>query len=143
MPDELVGTPLGDALKKIEQRQELLRGSSFAALHAVAAAILVWSTLPQLSPRGLARLLQEAAEPMAGHGDPAPRRLTVDRALAVARQRLMVRTLRDGPCSLQALAAITGLDFGVVSSTITELQANGTVRPLPRGRLERFELIFV
>lgn len=139
MPDELIDTPLAAALKKPASGQEMM-GSSFAALHAVAAAILVWSTLPQLSPRGVARLLQDAAEPMEGHGDPAPRRLTVDRALAVARQRLVERTLLDGPCSLQTLAAITGLDFGVVAATIAEMQADNTVRPLPRGRLERFEL---
>lgn len=141
MPDELVGTPLGDALKKPEPGQMLV-GSSFSALHAVAAAILVWSTLPHLSPRGLARLLQDAAEPLEGYGDPAPRRLTVERALAAARRRLVTRTLLEGPCSLQALAAITGLDFGVVSSTIQDLQKDGKVRALPRGRLERFELTF-
>ncbi|HEX5716650.1 MAG TPA: CHAT domain-containing protein, partial [Thermoanaerobaculia bacterium] len=142
MPDELLGTPLGYVLRKPEG-EETLMGSSFAALHAVAAAIMVWSTLPHLSPRGLARLLQEAAEPMVGYGDPAPRRLTIERALAVARKRLVTRTLGGGPCSLQALAAITGLDFGVVSSTIAALQADGKVRALPGGRLERFELAYV
>jgi len=146
MSDELLGTPLEEALKPEVQRLESPwgpgpRGSSFAALHAVAAAILVWATLPDLSPRGVRRLLGSAAEPITAHREPRPRRLDLAAALAEARRQVVQRTLAGGPCSLQALAAISGLDFGVVGATVADLEGQGRVRRLPRGRLERYELI--
>lgn len=60
-----------------------------------------------------------------------------------ARKELVRRTLREGPCSLQALAAITSLDLRVVSYTLEELSdcRPPEVRRLRRGRLERYELI--
>ena len=39
-------------------------GTGFAALHAVATAVLVWSLLPDLSPHAIRELLVQAGEPI-------------------------------------------------------------------------------
>jgi subtilase family protein len=151
MDDNLMGTPLEEAV----QPQHFIdsdsygpgsHGSSFAALHAVAAAVLVWSTLPYLSPRGVRDMLIHATEqaPVAGgrHGNAAPPTLTVAGALKHARKQLVIETLAAGPCSAQALAAITGLDLRAVVDTVNSLLGEDVprVRRLSRSRLERYEL---
>ena len=149
MSDQLIGTPLEDALSKDtrEKAPESGRwgpgthGSGLAALHAVAAAILVWSTLPDLSPRGVRSLLETASTSVKGHPEPAPRSLTIVDALAKARRRLVRRALDDGPCSLQTLAAITGLDLMVADGTLKALIERRRVRRLRRGRLDLYELV--
>lgn len=150
MRDNLVGTPLEEAIKEKDRHLASslgpgTHGSSFAAFHAVAAAVLVWSTLPSLSPRSVRRLLTQAARRVdgAGAGQEAPRKLDLADAVANARQALVRQTLSAGPCSAQTLAAITGLDLRVVGSTLAGLLGSSSpeVRRLPRGRLERYELI--
>jgi hypothetical protein len=135
MVDQLIGTDLERTLG----RGGL--GSSFAALHAVGAAILVWSTLPDLTPDELRELLCRASRPVEMDSEPRPLMLTVQAAVEEARRELMRRTLREGPCSLQALAAITGLELRLVNDTLDLLLSNKEVRRLTRGRLERYELI--
>jgi hypothetical protein len=138
MPDDLAGTPLADALALEPQ---VIRGSSFSALHAVAAAILAWATLPDLSPRNVRSLLLEASKSIPGYPQPQPRRLLLRDAVALARQRVLERTLEGGPCSLQTLAAITGIDPRSVSGPLRDLIEDGMVVKLPGGRLDRFELV--
>ena len=154
MEDNLAGTALEEALREEErtwkETSKLMpdpgtHGSSFAAFHAVAAAVLVWSTLPWLSPLGVRRLLTMAARPLStgNPNEPAPLRLTIADALTHARRELVLQTLAGGPCSIQTLAAITGLDLRVVIGTIKNLLADAQpkIRLLSRGRLERYELI--
>jgi hypothetical protein len=140
MRDQLFGTPLQEALLNPGPN---LRGSSFAALHAVATAILVWSTVPDLTPTDVRRVLREATQPIDGVSKPAPKALEVADAVTAARRESVRRTLHAGPCSLQALAAITGLDLRIVSKIAEEMTSgnNPEVRRLTRGRLERYELI--
>lgn len=143
--DELQGTPLADALapealRLADPKAPGTRGASFAALHAVAIAVLVWASLPDLTPRAVRKLLEVAARPVEGHGRPAPRRLDLADALGEARRRLVRATLSRGPCSQQALAALTGLGVDVVRRTLAGL-IPAEVRRLPRGRLERYELV--
>jgi hypothetical protein len=144
MVDQLIGTPLEEAL--VEGTSDLsspfgpgTHGSSFAALYAVATAILVWLTLPELSPEGVRGVLETAARPVDGHGKPQPKGLQLADALSHARRLVVTRTLARGPCSLQALAAITGLELQVALATVEGL--GDRVRSRPGGRQERYELV--
>jgi hypothetical protein len=146
--DQLLGTPLEEALTPnaiVEVGQGPYgpgtHGSSFAALHAVAAAILVWSTVPECSPDEVRNMLRRAARPVKSSTRPMPLALNVLDAVAAARRHLIMDTLSEGPCSMQALAAITGLELRFVSENLDHLVEAGKVRRLPRGRLERFEAI--
>ena len=145
MADQLIGTALEEALVEGMSGSNSpfgpgTHGSSFAALYAVATAILVWLTLPDLSPDGVRRVLESAARPLNGYGRPKPRLLDLPDALSYARRLVVTRTLARGPCSLQALAAITGLEPRVASSIVEGLVPE-TVRHLRGGRLERYELV--
>ena len=138
MADDLAGTALAAALKPEVLSREI-RGSSFSALHAVAASALVWSLLPELTPRAVRALLLDAST--RHKKDRRLRRLTVADAVAVARRGVVERTLRAGPCSLQTLSAITGLDVPGLSVLLDDLVHRRVVARLPAGRLERFQLL--
>jgi len=141
MQDELIGTALEGALAKYRpQSVQLIGGSSFAALHAVGAAILAWSTLPDLSPDELRDLLRRASRPIEMRSTRQPLALTVQAAVAEARREVVKRDLKEGPSSLQTLSAISGLDLRLVNQSLNALVAGGEVRRLTRGRLERYEL---
>jgi hypothetical protein len=148
MRDQLGGTALEGALNKdalhgIDDSPlgPGTHGSSFAAIHAVAAAILVWSTLPNLTPDGVRDLLCRASWPVDARSKRSPRALTVQAAVAEARLEVIRQTLKEGPCALQTLAAITGLEPWLVSTSLDVLLSEGEIRRLTRGRLERYELI--
>ena len=135
MPDNLNGTPLALALNpETFKPGTLSQGSSFAALHAVAAAVLVWSLLPDLPPKKIRDLLVTASEPVPGS---KAQKLTIEGAVKAARRRLVKKALEDGPASLQTLSALTGLEGRIVSSI---LQEDGLAVRLSGGRLERFQL---
>jgi hypothetical protein len=146
MCDQLVGTALEGALSKeaLERSSRLLgpgtHGSSFAALHAVGAAILVWSIHPDLAPGDLRALLRRASQQVGTEARDRHRLLTVGAAVEAARLQLVRSILAAGPCSLQSLAAISGLDLRLVGQSLDVLLANNEVRRLTRGRLERYEL---
>ncbi len=69
------------------------------------------------------------------------RALTITDAIELARRRLVEKTLKDGPSSLQTLSAITGLEGRVLSSILEPLIKKGHVVRLATGRLERFQLL--
>jgi hypothetical protein len=158
MQDHLEGSPLIHAVRPAHrQRAEGARelaGSGVAALHAVATAVLVWSLQPRLSPRGVRRFLLSAASPLSGPkpgtGGPDPRRppptpggpvaLRLEDAVAYARKLVIEQTLKDCPCSISTLSAITGIDVWVVRDTLDELLEQGAVRRLARARDDRFAL---
>lgn len=142
MTDNLAATPLAIALKPDRLKlhtESSTWGSSFAALHAAATAVLVWSLLPDLSPHDIRQRLLEAAEPVPG--TKAARGLTMESAVALARRHLVERTLEDGPASLQTLSAITGLEGRVLSAILEQMKEEERVVRLATGRLERFQLL--
>jgi subtilisin family serine protease len=137
MADDLSQTALATALKPdVLEFQHW--GSSFSALHAVATAALVWSILPDLSPRAVRAMLVEASKPIAGM-EPA-RSLTIEDAVALARRRVVNRTLKAGAASFQTLGATTGLEARVLRATLDSLIEDEQVVRLTSGRLERFQL---
>lgn len=121
--------------------KEETEGSTFAAFHAVAAAVLVWSLLPQLTPRGLRRFLVQATTPVEGDESKWAKRLELDEVVAFARRRVVENALAGGECSIPTLSAITGLDVRVVKQTLEELRGDGAVRRLRGGRIDRFVLV--
>ncbi len=151
MSDQLLGSALEAALSPAALQGvdagplgPGTHGSSFAAIHAVGAAILVWATLPELDPDELRDLLRRACTwvpPMPKGLQARPRALTVAAAVAEARREVIRRALHDGPCSLVALTGITGLAPTLVSANLRELIAADEVRCLTRGRFERYELV--
>ena len=148
MRDQLLGTPLQEALKgnAFQPRDSPMgpgtHGSTFSALHAVGAAVLAWSTVPDLTPAELRELLLQAARPIAHGSQPLPMGLEIRDAVAAARADLIRRALAEGPCSLQTVSAITGLSLRVAYDRLEAMRQGDwpEVRRLTRGRLERFEL---
>lgn len=118
--------------------REATRGSTFASLHAIAAAVLVWSLQPWLSPRGVRRALLDASKPIPGEHERWAKFLRLEDALARARRNVVERALAGGACSIQTLSAITGLEGQLVRDTVEELGKEGRVRRLPRSRIDRF-----
>lgn len=142
MTDNLAVSPLAmalppEVLKRMTEQSSW--GSSFAALHAVATAVLVWSLLPDLPPYDIRELLVEAGKPVPG--TKAARGLTMESAIALARRRLVERTLEEGAASLQTLSAITGLQGLVLSGILEPMIKDERVVRLATGRLERFQLL--
>jgi CHAT domain/Subtilase family len=140
MEDNLEGTPLRRAINlgaspSDEDDPRKMAGSSFAALHAVGAAVLVWSLLPDCRPRAVKELLLEASI-VPGDGQ-WPRFLSLHRAAEVARERVLSRALRDGPCSIATLSAITGVEFRFVKETMERQFSAGKVRRI-RGRVDLY-----
>jgi hypothetical protein len=154
MPDQLIGTPFEEALaaKTLREAQKTARelgelgratnGSSFAALNALGAAILVWSILPDDTPDEIRSLLTRAAKTIEDGAASRPKALALADAIALARQKRVRQELGRGPCSAQTMAALTGLELRVVSECLEQLStgAEPEVRRLPRGRLQRYEL---
>jgi len=132
MSDNLAATPLAMTLT------ETLLGSSFAAINAVATAVLVWSLLPDLSPKDIRELLVKAAEPIPGTN---ALRLKMKSAIGLAQRRVVERTLQDGTASLQTLSSLTGLEGRALSTILERMKKEGRVVRLATGRLERFQLI--
>jgi hypothetical protein len=142
MTDNLAMTPLAIALKpdRLKLHTESSSwGSSFAALHVAATAVLVWSLLPNLSPDDIRELLVKAAQPIPK--TEAALGLTMESAIELARRRLVEETLHEGPASLQTLSAITGLEGRVLSTILERMAENNRVVRLSTGRLERFQLL--
>jgi hypothetical protein len=148
MRDQLLGTPLQEALKGTafqppdSSMGPGTHGSTFSALHAVAAAVLAWSTVPDLTPAEVRKLLLQAARPITHGSQPLPMALEIRDAVAAARADLIRRALAEGPCSLHTVSAITGLSLRVAYDRLEAMRQGDwpEVRRLTRGRLERFEL---
>jgi hypothetical protein len=153
MSSDLARTVLGSALQP--KYLSWVGGTGSAALHTVATAVLVWSLLPDLQPSDIRDLLVDASRRIsrtrvvkkakgktkAVRKTKVIRALTITDAIELARRRLVEKTLRDGPSSLQTLSAITGLEGRVLSSILEPLMKKGHVVRLATGRLERFQLL--
>ncbi len=161
MTNNLARTALASALKP--KYLGWVGGCGPAALHAVATAVLVWSLLPELQVAEIRDLLVKASRRLskakvikrkeaarkgkaagktkAARQGKVVRALTIEDAIEAARRRLVEKTLKDGPSSLQTLSAITGLEGRVLSSILEPLIKKGKVVRLATGRLERFQLL--
>jgi hypothetical protein len=142
MLDDLDRLGVGDAFLLQRRNAERFEGTGFAAFHAVLAATLTWSLVPERSPRELTRLLMSAAgvtHRRRGNGHLPV--LTIEKALAHARYDLITRTLSGGPCSTQTLAAVIGQDAAIVEQSLNEMLERRLVHRISGDRFERFELL--
>ena len=114
-----------------------MSSSSVSESNAATTAALVWSILPELSPRGVRQLLLDACRPIPGKE--GARSLTMQDALALARERVVERTVREEPVSLQSLSALTGLDVAVLETTLKSLAKSNKVFKNASGRFARYQ----
>ena len=141
MLDNLEGSELAAALDLGDI--ERLEGTSYAAFHATAAAILVWSLIPELRPVDVRNLIMSAAKPINSDElstDIVPKSVTLKQIVDAARMRLIEEMLKTGPCLAESLAAIAGLDTVYIRETLETMRKEGRVIRTLSGRLERFEL---
>ncbi len=127
----------GTALAAVVQRPGL-QGTSFAALHAVAAAILVWATDRELSARDVRSVLLETAEPL-DTTDGEVRRIDVNAALSRIRAQLLLDTLERGPFKLGELLAETGMRPELAVPLLNQLIERGELRKVVHAGSERYE----
>jgi hypothetical protein len=122
-PATVKGSPLAMVL-----RDPSLRGSSFACLHVVAAAVLVWSTDPGQAAGEVRRVLVSTARPIPGLVDGKPVvycKLDTRAALKLVRGNLIKATLLSGPLELNELIAACTLAPSVANWIIDELRNEG------------------
>lgn len=130
----VAGTSLAGAVTEPERH-----GSSFAAMRAMAAALLVWATDRSLHAEDVRSVMVATAAPLDPADPDGPRALDLDAALRHVRTGLLMRALAEGPLDLRLLAAASGLRSEVATTLIDELIADGTLALL-RGEGERYAL---
>ncbi|MCU0635090.1 MAG: CHAT domain-containing protein [Gemmatimonadaceae bacterium] len=111
------------------------RGSSFAALHVVAAAVMVWATDRTLSAADVREVLMRTARRIDGGG------LALDEqsALTDVRRQLLLDALEWGPLETGELLAETGLRSELALPLIDALLAKGTLRRVMDRNVEHYE----
>ncbi|MGH9224801.1 MAG: CHAT domain-containing protein [Acidimicrobiales bacterium] len=117
-------------------------GTSYSAVYVLLSAILAWTLLPDLTPRGLRRFLIDASVPLQPDNDQGwPLALDCDDVLAKARREQVMFVLRRGRASLQAVVAMTGLDWSQAELTLERLASEDRVAVIPMGRDFVYELL--
>lgn len=132
-PGSVAGTALAPAVL-----DPTTRGTSIAALNAVAAAILVWSTDRSLSAGEVRDTLLETAVTVKTAAS-GIRRMDVAAALARTRQHMLLDALEWGPLERGELIAEAGLQHKLADPLIASLEQEGRLRPLNEGGAVRFE----
>ncbi len=115
--------------------QEGLEGTSFAALHVVMAAVLVWaSDRSQQAADVRDALLQNARK-----GPGGVRILDTAAALQAVRRQLLLDALEWGALETGELLAETGLRSELALPLLDALEAEETLRRVAQGGVERWE----
>jgi hypothetical protein len=104
-----------------------MMGSSMAALNAMAAALLVWSSDRTLTSVDVERVLIDTSQPIVGGKDGGPRRIALDAALARVRSDVILRTLGDAELDLEQMVAASGLRSHVASRLVAQLVRDGLI----------------
>jgi hypothetical protein len=132
-PKRVAGTPL-----EVLVADPTHEGTSFAAMHVVAAAIIVWATDLGLSAKDVRSILIGTADDVGDRSDRTCR-LNVEAALAETRRQLLVDALERGPLGLQELLAETGMRPELALPILEAAVAEGELRQIGRGGSERYE----
>jgi hypothetical protein len=134
-PGRVRETPLARAVSKPQGE-----GTTFAAMHAMAAALLVWATDRSLDAAAVRATLLDTSVPVSKRGKQRARRLETGAALHRVRTLQLKRALADGPLGLQQLTAASGLQNNVVVDLVEELTADQTLTKIA-GREERYAVL--
>lgn len=122
--DNLADSPLSAMLPGTEPAV----GTSSAALRVLVAAVLVWSVDRSRTAAEVRALLIGSARPVAvAKGRRQPCQLDEAAALTAARGVVVANSLQLRPLDEQALAVATGLDRGMVSAVLTDLESRQLV----------------
>lgn len=114
-----------------------MEGPSFAALHVVMAAILVWASDRGQQAADVREVLLATSSPV---GDPPGiRALDIEAALGAVRRQLLLDALEWGPLETGELLAESGLRSELALPLLDALEAEGTLRRVPQGGAERWE----
>jgi hypothetical protein len=138
-PGEVRGTDLEELLRDPD-----LRGSSFAALQTVFAAILLWASRRSLRAGQVRELLEQTASaitPAKPKSAPVPRRLDLSAALNRVRQDLIGAALSQGPLPFPELVAACSLTADTTLRLIGGLTERGLLRQFNERGLELYEWI--
>jgi hypothetical protein len=135
-PGEVKGTSLENLLPGQD-----LRGTSFAALHAVFAAILIWASRRTLSASQVRAILEGAAVPLESAKASArgPRRLDLDAALKRVRQDLVRAALSNGPLPFPELVAACSLPATTTLKITQEMVGHGALQQFTDRGVELYE----
>ncbi len=117
----------GTLLEKV-LKDPSMEGSSFASLHVVSAAVLVWCTDPQQTAGDVKRVLLSTAEKISSELDGKPvtyRKLDIKAALQLVRVNLIKATLLSGPLELNELIAACTLAPSLANQVIDVLWKEG------------------
>ena len=132
-PKTVSGTPLAALVVD----QPGLEGTSFAAMHVLAAAVLVWATDRGLSADEVRSILVDTAS---RRDDAEPqRRLDTEAALRHTRRQLLLDTLEWGPLGLHELLAATGMRPELALPILDAAVAGGVLRRVIEQGGERYE----
>jgi hypothetical protein len=112
-------------------------GTTFAALNATAAAIVVWASDRELSAREVRNVLLSTARHSKQVG--SVKILDTERALALTRRQLLLDALQDEPMELGQILAETGLSPEVAVPIIEKLVASRTLVRSRSGDVEKVE----
>jgi hypothetical protein len=126
----------GTLLAKVPN-SEGLKGTSFAALHAVFAAILVWAT----DRRQTASMVKEVLIRTSEAGAEGIRVLNLQAALTDVRRRLLLDALEEGPLETGMLVTKAGLRPELALPIIEKLQDQGTVQYVGTSRVKQWERV--
>lgn len=114
---------------------------SYAALHGVVAAVLIWATNRELNVAKVREILKSTAEPLShskGKGRHNPHRLNLSGALDRVRRGLIEEALNSGPLRLQELVVATGLEPGVTLRIINEMVGENKLIELRTGKMKEY-----
>ena len=137
-PEHVRGTPLEAVVKTPSAN-----GSSYAALHGVIAAVLVWATDRRQEAADVRQILESTAEPLSHSKRKrrhSPRRLNLPRALECIRRQLLKAALTGGPLQMQKLVAATGLAPNVTLRIIDEMVSKGELVQSRAGKMKIYEI---
>jgi hypothetical protein len=132
-PESVVDSPLAGTVA-----DSSMKGTSFSALYAVAAAILVWVTDRDRTADHIKGILIESATPMDDSAN-GPRRLDTQEALRRTREVLLLDALERGPLELHQLLAKTGMRPDHAVPLLDDLVEGTKLNRVLSGQAARYE----